>query len=151
MRGPFLLCLILVSTTPTLAQTPASATALRPRCPAESVRQQPSPRLDSLAALADRGWWNLEGGDLEAGIEQTRAALRGGLRDPLVYYNFGIALFLRQRPNDALAALKEAAQLWPECAWPWERTADILKYLGRTADAEDARQKARSRAPGRPF
>jgi len=150
MRSRCLLCFLTLSVAPALAQTSASA-ATRTRCPADSVASRTSPHRDSLAALADRGWWNLEGGDLETGIAQTEAALRGGLRDPVVYYNFGIGLFLRQRPDNALAAFSEAAQLWPECAWPWERTADILKYLGRATEAEEARQKASSRAPGRPF
>ena len=124
---------------------------VRDKCPQESPMRDSTTRTASLVKLAERGWWNLEGGDRSLGAEQMRAAIRGGLRDPVVYADLAGGLFLIQRFDEALTVFREAAELWPECGWPLARAAYALEGLGRLAEAAEMRRRSGVLLPGLPY
>lgn len=70
----------------------------------------------------------------ELGIEKLK-------RNPdnwQAYYELGIEHNLGGRPNEAIAAFKEAVRLDPGQLWVWSNLAHVLASVGQTQDAQTA-------------
>jgi tetratricopeptide (TPR) repeat protein len=103
--------------------------------------------LAMYPAHAALGRMAVAAGDAETAVSELSQAAEAGPEDAVMHYEYGGALSLARRHEEAMAAYRRALELEPHWALPYVRVGQMHDVLGRPAEAIAAYRAYLERAP----
>jgi tetratricopeptide (TPR) repeat protein len=119
-------------------QTEGKFKESKPLCDALATNGIDSADFLHLYGLAYRGC-----DDFDTGLQHIQQAAARKPNDTAILNSLGVLLLQMKRPEEALVALKKAADINPDLFDPWNNMGNVLRQLERYQEAELALKRAR--------